>query len=542
MEKRKVIHLEEANTLSNFLTKEERENIVSLKITGYIGQKDFEDVLDEMCDACGEYDEYDNFIPDYELTPALRHLDLGEATYADGEGMPYFGFHAQLETFILPKGLTTIAYEETGFSESDMLQKVVLPDGLKKVFGFNSCPNLSGIVLPESVEKIESFAFAGCKAISSLRIPSMVKEIDGSCFADCNISSFEVDKNNPYYSAIDGVIFSKDLSTLVAFPSAYSNKHYVVPLGTKIIGYAAFMDSHIESVELPDGLMRIEADAFQGSDIRRLDMPDSIVSVGELAFRFCMNLENIRLSNKLSSLPHQLFSGCPKLRDLNVPSSVKTIYYSAIAWCDGLENLYLQDGLEEIVDEGPMLGVKGKLKTVNFPATIKKVPGGVFNYSSLIKEFKLDPANTSFKVIDGVLCSKDGKTLYSVPYYNRTSYQVPEGIEVIAERVFAFLPMIETINLSSTLKIIKSRAFQGCKSLRSLVIPASVVQVDVDALWADSLKTIVMESSLPPEMTGNVKDDDWRYKDTTLLVPPDAVAAYKVAPGWKCFIIKQMKD
>ena len=32
MEKRKVIHLEEANPLSNFLTKEERENIVSLKI------------------------------------------------------------------------------------------------------------------------------------------------------------------------------------------------------------------------------------------------------------------------------------------------------------------------------------------------------------------------------------------------------------------------------------------------------------------------------------------------------------------------------
>lgn len=100
MEKRKVIHLEEANTLSNFLTKEERENIVSLKITGYIGQKDFEDVLDEMCDASGEYD---SFIPDYELTPALRHLDLGEATYADGEGMPYFGFHAQLENLYSPR-------------------------------------------------------------------------------------------------------------------------------------------------------------------------------------------------------------------------------------------------------------------------------------------------------------------------------------------------------------------------------------------------------------------------------------------------------
>ena len=542
MENRKIIHLEEPNTLSNFLTKEERKVIVSLKITGYIGQKDFEDVLDEMCDACGEFDEYDDFIPDFELTPALRHLDLGEALYVDGERMPYFGFHAQLETFILPKGLTTVAYGETGFSESEMLKRVVLPEGLKTVYGFNSCPNLSGIILPESVERIDSFAFAGCKAISSLRIPSLVKEIDGSCFADCNISSFDVDENNPYYSAIDGVIFSKDFSTLIAFPSAYSNKHYVVPLGTKVIGFAAFMDSHIESVELPDGLIKIEADAFQGSDIRRLDMPDTIVSVGELAFRFCLNLENIRLSNKLSSLSRQLFSGCPKLRELNVPSSVKTIYYSAIAWCDGLENLYLHDGLEEIVDEGPMLGVKGNLKTVNFPATIKKVPGGVFNYSSLIKEFKLDPANPFFKVIDGILCSKDGKTLYSVPDYNRTTYQVPEGIEVIAERVFAFLPMIQTINLPSTLRAIKARAFQGCKSLRFIVIPASVEQVDMDALWADNLKTIVVEGSLPPEMTGNVKEDDWRYKETALLVPTDAVTAYKKAPGWKCFKVEQLKN
>lgn len=542
MEKKKIIHLEAANTLSNFLTKEEREVIVSLKITGYIGQKDFEDVLDDMCNACGEYDEYDNFTPDFELTPALRYLDLGEATYVDGDGMPYFGFHAQLETFILPKGLTTIGYEETGFSESEMLKNVVLPDGLKTVFGFNSCPNLSGIILPESVEKIDSFAFAGCKSISSLRIPSLVKEIDGSCFADCNISSYVVDENNPYYSAVDGVIFSKDRSTLVAFPSAYSNKHYVVPLGTKVIGFAAFMDSHIESVEMPDGLMRIEADAFQGSDICRLDMPDSIVSVGELVFRFCMNLEKIRLSNELSSLPRQLFSGCPKLRDLNVPSSVKTIYYSAIAWCDGLENLYLHDGLEEIVDEGPMLGVKGKLKTVYFPATIKKVPGGVFNYSSLIKEFKLDTVNPFFKVIDGVLFSKDGKILYSVPDYNRTSYQVPEGTEVIAERVFAFLPMMLTIDLPSTLRVIKSRAFQGCKSLRFIVIPANVEQVDMDALWADNLKTIVMEGSFPPKMTGNVKDDDWRYKEKTLLVPTDAVAAYKQAPGWKCFNVKEIKD
>lgn len=539
MEKSKVIHLENSNTLSNFLTQEERENIVSLKITGFIGQQDFDDVLDDMCSASGRYDEYDDFIPNFELTPALRHLDLGEATYVDGEGMPYFGYHAQLETFILPKGITIIGYEETGFSESDMLKKIVLPDGLKTVFGFNSCPNLSGVVLPKSVEIIKSFAFAGCSSISSIRIPSSVKEMDGSCFAYCNIPSFEVDESNPNYRSIDGVVFSKDLSMLVAFPSAFSDKHYVVPKTTKIIGFGAFMGSNIESVDLPDGLTSIGEWAFQSSCIRRLDMPNTVASVGELAFRFCQNLEEVRLSARLSSLPRQLFSCCPKLKDLDVPSNVNTISYSAIALCDGLENLYLHDGLKEIVDEGPMLGVKGKLKTVTFPSTLKKVPGGVFNYTSLIKEFKLDSANPFYTIIDGALCSKDGKTLYSVPDYSRTSYRVPEGIEVIAERVFAFLPDLKSIDLPSTLKTIKSRAFQGCDSLCSLIIPASVRQIDIDALWAHNLKLVQMEGSVPPEMTGNVKDDEWMYRETTLLVPSDAVFSYKNAPGWKSFVVKE---
>lgn len=542
MEKSRIIHLEKANTLANFLSNDERETIVSLKITGYIGQKDFDDVLDDMCDAGGEYDEDDHFIPDFEITPALRHLDLGEATYVDGEGMPYFGFHAQLETFILPKGLTTIAYEETGFCESEMLKTVVLPEGLKTVFGFNSCPNLSGVVLPESIEEIKSFAFAGCKAISSLRIPASVKEMDGSCFADCNISSFEIDSNNPYFMVVDGVVFSKDLTTLVAFPSAFPNKHYVVPPTTKVIGFAAFMDSKIESIELPEGLTEIGEWSFQGSNIHGIAMPDSVVSVGEIAFRFCLNLVDVRLSNRIDTLPKQLFCRCPKLKVLDIPSNVKSVSYSAIAWCDGLENLYLHDGLEEILDEGPMLGVKDKLKTVCFPATLKKVPGGVFNYTPYLKEFELNPDNPYFRIMDGALCSKDGLTLYSVPNFHRTTYCVPEGIEVIAERVFAFLPKLHNIELPKTLKEIRSRAFQSCESLNKLVIPAGVKQIHIDALWADNLKTIVMEGSVPPEMTGKVKDEDWRYRDVVLYVPLGAISEYKNAPGWKCFNVKETNE
>ena len=125
MEISKIIHLEKPNTLSKFLSQKEQEEIVSLKITGLIGQKDFDDVLDSMCESEGEYDDDDNFIPDYECSPAIRHLDMGEAKYVDGDSLPFFGFHTQLETCILPQGIKSNFYgdfPETGLSESESLK------------------------------------------------------------------------------------------------------------------------------------------------------------------------------------------------------------------------------------------------------------------------------------------------------------------------------------------------------------------------------------------------------------------------------------
>lgn len=543
MEKSIIIHLEKPNTLSNFLTSEERQNIVSLKITGKIGRKDFHDVLDDMCDVYGLYDDDDNWMPDYNESAAIRHLDLGEATYVDGDNLPFFGYHAQLETFILPKGIKSTQEEfETGLSESEMLKTLVLPEGLKKVGGFMSCPNLTGLVLPEGLEEIDSHAFAGCRAITSIRIPASVSVFDGSSFAGCKIKAYEVDSENPYFTAIDGVVYSKDLTTLVAFPSAYPYEHYVVPYTTRIIGRSAFEDTCISDVELPVGLTSIKDYAFEGSNIRKIELPDTVTELGKLVFRFCYNLEHIRLSNGLSTIPRQTFSRCPKLKCLEIPSSVKRIYYSAIAWSDGLEQLKLNDGLEEIVDEGPMLGVNGGLREVNLPKTLKIVPGGVFNYSPYIKEFSLAPENQFFSIIDSALCSTDGKTIYSVPDYHRCCYDVPEGIEVIAERAFAFLPKLHTIGLPSTLRTIECRAFQGCESLTCIQIPAGVTKVHIDAFMSNALKDVVMESAVPPEMTGILKDDEWRYRDVDLFVPYDSVTLYKQAPGWKSFKVKEIKE
>lgn len=228
------------------------------------------------------------------------------------------------------------------------------------------------------------------------------------------------------------------------------------------------------------------------------------------------------------------------LKELDIPSSVKKIYYSALAWCDGLEHLYLHNGLEEIVSEGPLLNPNDKLATVNLPATLKKVPGGVFNYSPCLHEFQLDPANPYFCIIDGALCSKDKKTLYSVPNRDKTSYCIPEGIEVIEEFVFFYQPKLLNIELPSSLKFIKARAFQGCKSLFSIKVPASLEQIDTDAfLSIDNLQTIIMEGTVPPRVIGPVSENKNLYQMVKLRVPHGAASAYKNSKYWSLFTITE---
>lgn len=319
MEKNITIHLREPNTLARYLCPMQRLIVESLKITGKLGRKDFEDVLDEMCSTDGYYDDDDHFIPDKEDSPALRHLDLGEATYVEGNDLPCFGWHTLLESCLLPRGIkTTLDGEEweTGLNDSDSLKKLVLPEGLKTVGGFCCCSNLTDIVLPEGLEEITDRAFCGCEAITHIRIPTSVKYLHGSSFADCHIQTYEVAGGNPYFVVVDGVVFTKDLNTLVAFPSAYPHKEYTVPETTKTIGSGAFLFGKIEKVVLPHSLETIEYEAFDSSSVRVMDIPDNVKKIDGRAFAFCESLTSIKLPKGLSAFPIEMMTSCNHLKTI----------------------------------------------------------------------------------------------------------------------------------------------------------------------------------------------------------------------------------
>lgn len=546
MEYEKIIHLEKAGTLKNYISRSEQNNIFLLKITGFINKNDVDDVLDDMCSSEGEYDddgEGDNWIADEEYSPRLRYLDLSGCIFVGDNIFPDMGWHPLLEFFAFPQGIEYVCDEDGCCLEDAMqLKTVVLPEGVKDV-GYYCSENLSDINIPESVETINDHAFSYCRKLSHIPIPRNVKYIGEGAFAQCGITSFEIDPENPYYSIIDGVIFTKDLKTLVAFPPVYRH-HYDIPIGTEIIGAGSFEDCNLDTIHIPDTVTKLESSAFQCSGLQDIYIPDSVTEIGQICFRGSSNLKSIRLPQNIHQLVSQAISGCEKIKEIDIPASVKQIETSNIVWNESLEHICLHDGIEEIIGDGPFFCRPGHLKNVYLPKTLRSFPGGMFHYCPDLKSFDLDPENPYYSAIEDAIYTHDGTKLIAVPDCTRTTFVIPEGVKAIGDYVFMDFKQLESIQLPDSLEYIGHRAFNWCHALKEIVFPANLKKLDFRAFDDCSLHRIVCLSEQPPMLMD--ANPHWKFlhdsKEVIVEVPSRSLHFYQRSERWNQVKLVPIKD
>ena len=546
MEYEKIIHLKEAGTLKNNISRSEQNNLFSLKINGFINKQDVYDVLDYMCSSKGEYDddgEGDNWIVDEEQSPRLRYLDLSGCIFVEGNKFPDMGWHPLLKFFAFPQGIEYVCDEDGGcLGEAMQLETVVLPKGVKDVGCYGS-ENLTEITIPESVEIINDYAFSYCRKLSSIRISRNVKYIGEGAFAQCGIASFEIDPANPYFTTIDGVIFTKNLKTLVAFPPVYRH-HYDIPVGTEIIGAGAFDDCNLDTIHIPDTVTKFETCAFQCSGLHDIYIPDSVTEIGKMCFRGSSNLMSIRLSQNIHQLVSQAISGCKNLKEINIPASVKQIDITNIVWNESLEHICLHNGLEEIIGDGPCLCRLGHLKELYLPKTLHRIPGGMFHYCPDLKSFDLDPENPYFTAIEDAIYTHDGSKLIAVPECTRKSFVIPEGVKAIGEFVFMAFKQLESIQLPDSLEYIGHRAFNWCHALKEISLPANLKKLDFRTFDFCDLKRIVCFSEQPPILID--ANPHWKFlhdsKEVVVEVPSNSLQLYQKSEGWSRVTLVPIKD
>lgn len=152
---------------------------------------------------------------------------------------------------------------------------------------FLACEELRSIPLEEGVEEICDSAFKGC-ALQQVSLPASCVRLAPNAFENTSsVEKFHVASQNQCFCSEDGVLYNKDKTKLISFPSARSGS-FVLPKSVTVIGKHAFCNSRIMEIVLSENLKTIEEAAFEGAIcLTEIAFPDSLEYIGEGAFSHC---------------------------------------------------------------------------------------------------------------------------------------------------------------------------------------------------------------------------------------------------------------
>lgn len=143
-------------------------------------------------------------------------------------------------------------------------EKYTIPKTVKIIDDevFSQCHSLKEVILPDGLRTIGSFSF-GCSSIRKLNVPASVTSIHTYfCRSSMQLSQINVDKNNKYYSSIDGVLYDKEAKTLLRYPEGKTDKSYTVPDTVTVIGDDALYNSQFKEITIPATVVYIFPSAF----------------------------------------------------------------------------------------------------------------------------------------------------------------------------------------------------------------------------------------------------------------------------------------
>ena len=198
----------------------------------------------------------------------------------------FFGC-TSLREVIIPDGVTKIG--GMAFANCMALERIILPDTVKTVgdSAFCNCPSLKEVIIPNGVTTIHFTAFRGCTGLTSIFIPESVMKIGDMAFGENEFTEIRVDENNPCYTDIDGVLYSRDKTRLIQYACGKRDASYAIP----------------------DGVTKIDSCAFYNcKSLVNVFIPDSVTDIGWLAFDGCTSLSRILCSDReCNVLGDQLF-------------------------------------------------------------------------------------------------------------------------------------------------------------------------------------------------------------------------------------------
>lgn len=238
----------------------------------------------------------------------------------------------------IPKGVKTL---ETGiFRFCTNLSKITIPESVTTIGSeaFDCCKSLENIELPSSLLNIGNWAFSAT-GLKDIVIPNSVASIGYSAFCSCyNLSRIEVEENNNFCS-IDGVLFNKEKTKIIAYPNKRATTTYDIPEGVLGLEIYSFAYTDLKKVTIPSTLDCIANRAFFTSGLTEIKIPANVKSLEEFSLSYCRKLKTIVLSEGLEKIGRYAFCGCLVLSSITIPESVAEIGQNPFSGCAALTTI-----------------------------------------------------------------------------------------------------------------------------------------------------------------------------------------------------------
>ena len=427
-----------------------------------------------------------------------------ETSYSGDEIMLYDTFDCAEAQY------TVVGYDSVSFSFSSKVGAIVIPETVEyddREF------TVVSIARYRDGSPSGGNVFDYDTACTSLHIPSTVLYLDEYALSgiESYVTNITVDADNPKFTALDGVLFSKNLFTLICYPSANARTEYSIPDETYYIAKQAFRshrNTKLEALHIGKHVMlagwanwwgcgyptqQIGGNVISGEwskifyaltgkkqvtiapenthysiidgmflsaggthlvaglpDAERIVMPDTVTSIGNSPFNNYSALEYVKFSDGIKKLD-------------------STFYYNA-----NLTEVVLPSGLEKICSDA-FIGCRS-LQALHIPKSVNKIEAGAISDCYELTELTVDPENTAYTVTNGCLIEKATKTLISA----LIGFELPTdgSITIIADEAFRNCAWREQMDLVIPDGVTDIGRNLFDRTPRAIVLPASVTRIN----------------------------------------------------------------
>ena len=244
---------------------------------------------------------------------SIEYLELPDS-------LEYFGNFSfsscrKLKSIKIPDKVKSIY--TCAFFGCDSLEEVILPSYLNNIFdeAFKYCVSLKNIKFPDSLFYISDSAFSE-SAIETVNIAKNLTNLGSGTFSGCNnLKNITVDENNPTYTSIDGVLYSKDKTTVVQYPTG----------------------KDVESYTIDNNVINIADKAFYGANkLKTITLGNNVSTIGKYSFMYCSNLTSINIPESVKEIKYNCFGGDTSLEHIYVPATIETMGSIVFHMCNNL--------------------------------------------------------------------------------------------------------------------------------------------------------------------------------------------------------------